>query len=84
MIVRLRLAIRTNNEHTGVMTAPYQTVCACGRTIVRRWPPCDADLLCDRCEGAASERAAKAELGLCFVERAGSDGPVNGPERMAI
>jgi hypothetical protein len=31
------------------MTGPFETICVCGRTTLRPWPPPDQPILCDRC-----------------------------------
>jgi hypothetical protein len=47
-----------------LMIAPYQTACACGRTISRPWPPNDAEAICDECALASRVRLPQAELEL--------------------
>ncbi len=50
------------------MIAPYQIVCACGRTIPRQWPPNDREARCDYCADAAKLRLAQAEFMLIFPQ----------------
>lgn len=44
------------------MIAPYQTLCACGRTIPRPWPPCDTNAMCEYCAQGTHAGAAQTEL----------------------
>jgi hypothetical protein len=56
------------------MIAPYQTICACGRTIPRLWPLSDAEAMCDYCAKIASDPAAQPELELRRAEGRASSG----------
>jgi hypothetical protein len=52
------------------MIAPYETVCLCGRTIPRPWPPYDADAVCEQCARATADRGAQPSLPLgCFDDQ---------------
>lgn len=46
------------------MTAPYEVVCVCGRTVHRTWPPGEHPLSwgCEWCEAAAEREGLQLTL----------------------
>jgi hypothetical protein len=56
------------------MTAPYETVCECGRSILRPPRPEIRPRRCEACEQAARQDAARAQLSLFAADRDGRGG----------
>jgi hypothetical protein len=52
------------------MTGPFETICACGRTTLRPWPPAHPPTLCDRYAEEEMPYLPKQQLALKLAEEA--------------